>query len=277
MKKILCKIPLIKTLLTKKAQVNILRLNGVLMSSSKGAKAGVLNLHDYKNIIDDAFSEPGINAVFLEINCPGGSPAQSELLATYLLQQSEKYNVPIFSFTEDVAASGGYWLACVGEKIYALKSSITGSIGVISASFGFHKLIETYGIERRLHTSGSQKSFLDPFSEEKKSDVTRLTNIQKDIHKHFIEWVKLRRGDALKGTDKTLFEGQFWLGEEAVDKGIIDHIGDSLSIAKELYGERVKIKYFQNEKGFFSSIFSLKVAPDLNALNQETLWQKFNS
>lgn len=277
MKKLLCKLPLLKTLLTKRARVNVIRLNGILMSSNKGTRSGVLNLHDYKNVIDDAFSYPGVNAVFLEINCPGGSPAQSELLANYIIQQSEKHDVPVYSFAEDVAASGGYWLACVGEKIYGLKSSIVGSIGVISAGFGFQNLITTYGIERRIHTSGSEKSFMDPFSEEKKSDVTRLKKLQKTIHQDFISWVKARRDKKLKGTDKSLFEGQFWLGQEAVENGIIDHIGEINTIAKDMYGEKVKIKYYQNEKGLFSSIFSLKVAPDLQALEHTSLWQRFKA
>lgn len=273
MRKLLCKIPFLKDQLTKNPIVNVIPLSGIIMAKS-GRNASI-NLNDYDDLIKDAFTYTGTSAVVLLINSPGGSPAQSDLIGQRIVALSKEYKIPVYSFVEDVAASGGYWLACAGEKIYALNSSIVGSIGVISASFGFHKVIEKYDIERRVHTSGHDKSFLDPFQEEKAKDVKRLKDLQHDIHQDFIDWVKSRRGDRLKGEDKDLFEGAFWVGKKAVELGIIDEIGTLHDIMKEQFGDKVKIRMLEREKGLIPSLLGVEVSPSLKSINESQLWANF--
>ena len=165
-------------------------------------------------------------AVALIINSPGGSPAQSHLIFRRIRQLAEEKKMPVIAFIEDVGASGGYMLACAGDEIVCDQYSIVGSIGVVGGSFGFPKLMDKLGIERRLYTSGEHKAMLDPFLPEKPDDVKRLKAMQKDIHEHFIALVKERRGAKLKGNDKTLFSGEFWTAQAAIDLGLADCIGD---------------------------------------------------
>lgn len=273
--KLLCKIPGLRNVLTKRPRVHLVHLSGVLMPADQNSRRPSLNLRDYKDLLDEAFSHPSVNAIGLIINSPGGSPVQSDLLASYIRRLKDKHDVELYAFVEDIAASGGYWLACAADKIYASPASIVGSIGVISASFGFQKLIKNYGVERRVHTSGEQKGFLDPFMEEQEKDVKRLKTLQKGIHKQFINWVKQRRGDHLKGADKTLFEGQFWLGEDAIEKGIIDALGTYHDVFEKDYGESVKFKHYQLERGFFSSLFRMQLEPDLKPIEEQANWARY--
>ena len=176
-------------------------------------------------MIERAFATRGVSAVALAINCPGGSAMQSAMIAARIRRLSAEKKIPVVAFCADVAASGGYWLACAADEIYADASSIVGSIGVIAASFGFcttrsHRL----GIERRVHTAGELKSFWDPFRPEQEQDVARLRRLQDRIHHQFIEWVKERRGSRLAG-DRDLFTGEFWVGDEALGLGLVDGIG----------------------------------------------------
>lgn len=277
MYKLLCKIPVLKNVLTKKNRVNIVRLSGVIMPPENSSRRNTtINLDTYKDILDNAFSHPGVNAVYLIINSPGGSPVQSDLISNYILSLKSKYNLPVYAFVEDVAASGGYWIACVADKIYARPASIVGSIGVVSASFGFQDLIKNWGVERRVHTSGTQKSFMDPFQKEEEKDIKRLKDLQKSIHAIFKNWVKERRSETLKGTDKSLFDGQFWLGTEAIENGIIDGIGDVLEIAKSEYGDTVKLSYYKPESSLLGSLFKMEVSPNLEQINQDIKWAKFS-
>lgn len=251
-KKYLSSIPYISSAFKMKPMVSVVRMAGVIADSSQMRKAGI-NQQKFSKIIDKAFDVPDVKAVALVINSPGGAPAQCSLISSQIRALSEEKEVPVFAFVEDVAASGGYWLACCGDKIYAQNSSIVGSIGVISASFGLEDFIRRHDIHRRVYTSGKDKSFLDTFTSEKTSDVTRLKNLQENIHDDFKSWVKERRGDRLNGTDTKLMEGAFWTGVNAEEFGLIDGIGDMNSIMKEEFGDDVKFIDFDAEKkGLFS-------------------------
>lgn len=257
-------------------RVAIIRFSGII--SDGGMRKESINLGRYKKSIDKAFECYNIKAVCLVINCPGGAPAQTTLLADYLRNLSDEKEVPVYAFVEDVAASGGYWLACVGEEIYAQNSSIVGSVGVISASFGFDQLIEDYKISRRVHTSGKDKSFMDPFKPEDPKDVKRLTDIQKEIHGHFIDWVQERRGEKLIGKKAELFEGAFWTANAALDLGIIDGIENVYSFAKEKFGENVRFVENTPDKKLVPSLLGARssIANDvIETLETKQIWQRY--
>ena len=184
----------------------------------------------------------------LVINSPGGSPVQSSLIAARIRRLAEDKKLPVYAFVEDVAASGGYWLACAADEIWADESSILGSIGVISASFGFHELIERWGIERRVHTAGSDKSMLDPFRPERAEDLVRLKSIQAAIHESFITHVKSRRGARLSA-DQDLFTGEFWTGARAVELGLADGIAHLKPKMMELFGDKTRFAVYGQRRG----------------------------
>ena len=210
-----------------------------------------MNLYELDKVIEQAFSVKNLKAVALQINSPGGSPVQSEMISRRIRELSEKKNIPVLAFVEDVAASGGYWLACAADEIFASKASIIGSIGVVSSGFGFDKAIDKIGIDRRLYTSGENKAILDPFLPENKDDVKRLKAIQKELHNQFISFVKSRRGSKITNKDKDLFTGAFWSGEKSLALGLIDAFGEMKFILKERFGEDIKIKEFAPKKKFF--------------------------
>ncbi|MBK67227.1 MAG: S49 family peptidase [Rickettsiales bacterium] len=275
--KLLCKLPFIGSRLKKRNRVHVIRMSGVIAAPENSSRrSNTINLNDYKSLIDQAFDHPAVNAVYIILNSPGGSPVQSDLIGEYLLTKKKEHNIPITVFVEDVAASGGYWIACAADEIYARPASIVGSIGVVSAGFGLNELIKRYGIERRVYTSGTQKAFMDPFQKEQEKDVKRLKDLQTNIHDIFIKWVKQQRGDKLKGTKKTLFDGQFWLAQDALDKGLIDGIDTLDKKAKEVYGDNVKLRYFEPERGFISSLFKMKLEPSFKSLENDLAWSKFN-
>ncbi|MCG8596797.1 MAG: S49 family peptidase [Kiloniellales bacterium] len=220
--------------------VTVIRLSGVI--GSLGPLRSGLTLSALAPVIERAFKAPRLKAVALQVNSPGGSPVQSALIARRIRELAEEKKIPVVAFCEDAAASGGYWLACAADEIFADDSSILGSIGVISAGFGFPELLKRFGIERRLHTAGERKRMLDPFLEEDPKDVTRLKAIQKDMHATFIDTVKARRGDRLKGSDKALFSGEFWTGKKALELGLIDGLGHLRAVMRERYGDKVHLK-----------------------------------
>lgn len=197
-----------------------------------------------------AFSVKRAKAVAIAVNSPGGSPVQSRLIYQRIRALAEEKELPVYVFCEDVAASGGYMLALAGDEIYADPSSIVGSIGVISASFGFDKAIEKLGIDRRVHTAGKNKLTLDPFRPEKPEDVARIKAIQKDVHEVFKEMVRARRAGKLKGTEEALFNGEFWSGQTAVELGLVDALGDMRAVMREKFGEEVKLKLISTERGW---------------------------
>lgn len=234
--------------------VSVLRLSGVI--GKRGMKGG-LTLEAMNKNIEKAFKPSKLKAVCLVINSPGGSPVQSEFIADRIIALSKEKKVPVYSFVEDVGASGGYWLACAGEEIYVSKSSIVGSIGVISAGFGFQDAISKLGIERRIYSQGNNKSVLDPFSKEKKEDVKIISKIQKDIHEHFINYVKSRRKSRLTQSDDILFNGEFWSGQTATEFGLVDGINDLYSFIKERFGDKVKIEYITEKQSWVKQKFGI--------------------
>ncbi|MEM6666146.1 MAG: S49 family peptidase [Pseudomonadota bacterium] len=221
--------------------VPVVRLEGVISSGGGGVRSG-LSLQSAAGPLQKAFSIKPAPAVAVVINSPGGSPVQSMLIHKRIRQLADEKDKSVIVFVEDVAASGGYMIACAGDRIVADPSSVVGSIGVISASFGFEKAIEKLGIERRVHTAGTRKMMLDPFSPEKPDDVRRLRALQRSIHETFIDLVKSRRDSALTGEDKTLFTGEFWEGRSALGLGLIDELGDLRSYMRNRYGKDVKLK-----------------------------------
>ena len=214
--------------LKKKKIIPHVRLTGIIGSAGK-FKQG-MELANQRDILKKAFSVKKITHVAISINSPGGSPVQSHLIYNFIRQQAHKNKKKVIVFAEDVAASGGYLIACAGDEIYANSSSIIGSIGVIYSSFGFTELIKKIGVERRVHTAGKNKSTLDPFLDEKKEDIERLKNIQLDLHKDFIDVVEKSRGSKLKKSEVELFSGEFWSGKKAKDLGLGVNAGHDLNL-----------------------------------------------
>ena len=196
------------------------------------------------------FKLPRLEAVALSVNSPGGAPVQAALIAGRIRQLADEKEVPVYAFCEDVAASGGYWLACAAEEIYADPASIVGSIGVISAGFGFPEMLEKLGIERRVHVSGDKKDMLDPFVAERPDDIERLRDLQEDIHDQFKQYVLTRRSEKLKAGEDVLFSGEFWTGRRAEELGLIDGLGDLRSVMRELYGAKVNLKVVDAPRRF---------------------------
>ncbi len=235
--------------LDRNPRVAVVRLSGVI-GAAGGLRPG-LTLSAVAGQLEQAFTMGRVEAVALAINSPGGSPVQSKLIHDRVRALSEEHGKPVFAFCEDVAASGGYMLALSADEIFADPSSIIGSIGVISAGFGFPALIEKLGIERRVHTSGENKGMLDPFQPEDAEDVARLEAIQRDVHETFKDMVKSRRGDRLKGDEAEMFTGQFWVGQKAVNLGLIDGLSDIRATMRKRFGSKVKLRVVSPERGFF--------------------------
>jgi len=260
----------------KKKIVSHLRLTGVIGNVGK-FKQGI-DFSSQEDIILKAFSVKKAPCVAITINSPGGSPVQSHLIYSLIRQQAKKNKKKVIVFAEDVAASGGYLIACAGDEIYANSSSIIGSIGVIYSSFGFTELIKKIGVERRVHTAGKNKSTLDPFLDEKKEDIERLKNIQLDLHKDFIEVVEKSRSSKLKKSEVELFSGEFWSGRKAKDLGLIDEIGNANQVLREKFGEDVVIKKFEKSKSWLSKKLSSSndhVDQLTNILEEKSVWQKY--
>jgi signal peptide peptidase SppA len=196
-------------------------------------------------VLERAFAVPGAKAVALVINSPGGSAAQSHLIFRRIRALAEEKKLPVLAFVEDAAASGGYMIACAADEIFADAASIVGSIGVVSASFGFDRLIERFGIERRVYTAGENKAMLDPFQPEKPEDVERLKNLQRQIHDVFVDLVKSRRGAKLDHANGDLFTGAFWVGAEAKGLGLVDGLGDIRTILRARFGEKVQMRMIE--------------------------------
>ncbi len=236
--------------------VSVVRLNGMIASGARG-----LNDDAIAPVLDKAFSRGKPKAVALIINSPGGSPVQSSLIGARIRRLSEENDVPVYAFVEDVAASGGYWLATAADEIWIDPTSVVGSIGVISSGFGLNKFIENYGIQRRVYTAGQSKSMLDPFRAEKPADVKRLKGILEQLHDVFIAQVKSRRGAKLP-EDQDLFTGEIWVGEKAVDIGLVDGVGHLVPKMKELFGDKVRLKAYEMRKPFLQR-FGMQVISDV--------------
>lgn len=252
--------------------VNVVRLYGVI---GGGGRFGGSTLTDagLAPVIEKAFSKGKPRAVALLINSPGGSPVQSSLIGARIRRLSEEKDIPVYAFCEDVAASGGYWLATAADEIFVDPSSVVGSIGVISASFGFQDLIERYGVERRVHTAGEDKSMLDPFRPERPEDVERLKKLQKVIHDNFIEQVKSRRGARITRDD--IYTGEIWVGREAEEIGLVDGIGHVVPKMKDLFGEKVKLSVIGQRRSLFQRMGAPGAHDLLGAAEDRLEWSRF--
>ena len=260
----------------KKKIVPHIKLSGVIGNVGK-FKQGI-DFAGQEEILKKAFSIKKASAVAISINSPGGSPVQSHLLHDFIRYQSEKNKKKVIVFAEDVAASGGYLIACAGDEIYANQSSIIGSIGVIYSSFGFKDLIQKIGVQRRVYTAGKNKSTLDPFMEEKEEDIQRLKNIQLDLHKDFIDVVEKSRSNKLKKDNGIeLFSGEFWSGRKAKELGLVDGIGTSDQILREKFGNDVIIKKFEKTKGWLAKKLSSQTNADqvISILEERSIWQRY--
>jgi len=262
----------------KKTVVPHVRLTGIIGSAGRFRQG--MDLAGQKDILKKAFSLKKISHVAISINSPGGSPVQSHLIYSYIRELADKKKIKVLIFAEDVAASGGYLISCAGDEIYANSSSIIGSIGVISASFGFKDLIQKIGVERRVYTAGKNKSTLDPFVEEKEEDVKRLKSIQLELHNDFIKVVETSRGSKLIEPEKNnIFTGEFWTGKTALKLGLIDGIGNADQVLKEKFGDKIVIKKFEKQKGFIAKKLSSSIQDPVeslaNILEEKSMWQKF--
>ncbi len=262
----------------KKKIIPHIRLSGIIGSVGR-FKQGI-NFSGQQEIIDKAFSFKKAPVIAVSINSPGGSPVQSHLIYSYIKKLAKKNKKKVLVFAEDVAASGGYLIACAGDEIYANSSSIVGSIGVISASFGFQNAIKKIGIERRVYTAGKNKSTLDPFKEENEEDIQRLKKIQLELHSDFINVVKTSRGSKLIDTEKNnTFTGEFWSGSSSLKLGLIDGLGNAEQILKDKFGEEVIIKKLEKPKGFLAKKLSATAENQfdniVNILEERAQWQKF--
>ena len=273
-----------------KPVVAVVRLSGVISDRSGISRSG-LSAAGLVTVLETAFKMPNLKAVALAINSPGGSPVQSSLIGKRIRALAEEHEVPVIAFAEDVAASGGFWLACAADEIYADDSSVIGSIGVISAGFGFQNAIKKLGVERRVYTAGEMKSTLDPFLREKPDDIERLAELQHDVFNAFKEMVRERRKDKLNASEDELFTGAFWTGRRALEMGLIDGLGELTSVMQERYGDKVRFRPVEqrqnwlkqklgfvmtsrnwpSSKGAMSSI----VDEVLVAIEERGLWNKF--
>lgn len=269
----------VKKIRKKYPMVAVIRLNGVI--GAAGSFKSGLTLEDLDENITRAFEDSKkIKAVAVQVNSPGGSPVQSELIYNRIRELSEEKKIPVYTFAEDVAASGGYWLACAGDEIYALKSSLIGSIGVISAGFGFVDAIKKLGVERRVYAQGKNKAVLDPFKKEDPNSIEILLSAQKDVHEAFMELVRGRRDGKIKKKDEEhLFSGEFWSGQKALELGLIDGIGDMRSVMRQKFGKDVKYIKIEKPKSWLKRKFGFLglniVSSVLDELSARHVWNRF--
>lgn len=268
--------------------VPVVRLSGTIGAVTP-LRPG-LSLAGIAKLLDRAFATRNAKAVAIVINSPGGSPVQSRQIYLRIRQLAEEKKLPVLVFVEDVAASGGYMIACAGDEIFCDPSSILGSIGVVGGSFGFVEMIRKIGVERRLYTAGEHKATLDPFLPENPDDVARLKALQRDIHAIFIALVKQSRGARLTGDDAELFTGEYWAGERSIALGLADGIGDLRGVLKSRFGDKVAMPVIAPPTGLLSGLLGRKPAnaggsaigalsglPEeiISALEARALWAKF--
>jgi serine protease SohB len=249
--------------------VAVVRLAGVIANTRTG-----LNDMALAPVLEKAFRRGKPAAVALSINSPGGSPVQSALIAARIRRLSQELDVPVVAFLEDVAASGGYWLACAAEDIFADENTMTGSIGVIYASFGFNEFLAQHGVERRVHTAGQSKSFMDPFLPERPEDVKRLKSLQEPIHENFVAHVKDRRGNRLK-EDVPMFGGEIFVGRQALEAGLIDGLGHLIPEMKRRFGDKTRFKRYTIRRSPFGMIGARLASGLVEGLEERALWSRF--
>jgi signal peptide peptidase SppA len=263
----------------RRPTVGVVRLAGTIGLPSSLRNRG-LSISSLAGPLERAFALKNLRAVALAINSPGGSAVQSSLIAKRIRTLAADKNVPVLAFVEDIAASGGYWLATAGDEIYADESSLVGSIGVVSASFGFAELLQRVGIERRIHTAGARKAMLDPFRAERAEDVARLAQVQQEMHDNFKAQVRERRGSRLKGDETDLFNGDIWTARPALALGLIDGIGDLRSILRDRYGDEVNLVPVAPQRGWLRRRLGLEQSDGwaeqiMAAIEERGLWARY--
>lgn len=263
--------------------VAVVRLHGVITPTPPPVSRSSISAQNTESALTRAFGHERLQAVVLSINSPGGSPTQSALVADRVRELAEEKQVPVLAYCEDVAASGGYWLACAGDEIYAHPTSLVGSVGVVSAGFGFEGLLDRIGVQRRVHSAGDRKVRLDPFREEKDEDVQWLKGMQSQLHDQFADWVRERRGDKLSGTEDELFSGEVWTGARAKDRGLVDGLGTLRRIVLQRFPDAHLVSV-ESRKPLLAKLGigtpaarsgaeSMLAAVD--ALEQRSLWSRF--
>jgi serine protease SohB len=262
--------------------VPVVRLSGTIGVATP-LKPGLM-VATVSRTLERAFCVSGARAVALVINSPGGSPSQSHLIFRRIRALAEEKSLPVYAFIEDVGASGGYMLACAADEIVCDSYSIVGSIGVVGGTFGFVELMHKLGVERRVYTAGERKVMLDPFLPEKPEDVARIKAIQADMHDNFIALVKARRGTRLTGSDETLFSGEFWTANRAIEFGLADRIGDLRAAMRERYGAKVRLPLIEAERSFLGrrlsgvagALSTEGLADDfISAAEARALWSRY--
>lgn len=250
-------------------RVSVVRLQGAIGMAGRSS----ISDRSVATVLEKAF-RGSPDAVALEINSPGGSPVQSSLIGARIRRLAEENEVPVYAFVEDVAASGGYWIASAADEIWADPSSVLGSIGVISAGFGLPVFLQRQGIERRVHTAGKSKSMMDPFRPEKEEDVARLNRLLEQLHGTFIGQVKDRRGDRLSD-NPDLFTGEIWVGQSAVDEGLADGVGHLVPKMKERFGDKVRLKRFEQRRPLFPRLGAQVVQGALGEIEERADYARF--
>lgn len=250
--------------------VAVVRLSGAIGMAGRAS----LNDTTLAPVLEKAFRKGKPAAVALEVNSPGGSPVQSALIGSRIRRLADELKIPVYAFVEDVAASGGYWLAAAADEIWADDNSVLGSIGVISSGFGAHVFLARQGIERRVHTAGKSKSMLDPFAPEKEEDVERLKVILGDIHQNFIAYVKERRGERLE-RKADLFNGEIWLAKRATELGLIDGIGHLKPRMQEQFGDKVKFRRYGVRRPFWTRIGTELTQDAIAGIEERAAYARF--
>ncbi|CAM1645918.1 Peptidase S49 [Bartonella apis] len=262
-------------------EIPVVRLQGMIMEASSPLRQ-TLSLSSCANALEKAFSDKEAPAVAISLNSPGGSPVQSRLIYRRIRDLAEEKHKRVLIFVEDVAASGGYMIACAGDEIFADPSSVVGSIGVVSASFGFPELLKKIGVERRVYTAGKNKVSLDPFQPEKKADIDHLKALQLEIHETFINLVKESRGAKL-GDDPNLFTGMFWTGKKGKELGLVDELSDLRSLIKQRYGHDAKMRLVSASRSLLgrktpaisAGLVSSAVDGLIQSAEERALWQRY--
>ena len=259
-------------------RVGVMRLEGIIGSGPP--RRGGITLAGCEKALARLFAPRNLGAVVLVINSPGGSPVQSALIARRIRDLAAENETPVIAFCEDVAASGGYWLACAGDEIFADESSIVGSIGVIFAGFGFPDLLDRFGVERRLHATGERKGMLDPFSDERAEDVDRLRELQESIFDNFRDHVRERRKGRLRAPEEELFTGDVWTGRQALEVGLVDGLGEMRSEMRRRFGDRVRFHRVAVRPGLLARFrrgarIGIDPGELVAALDEWAAWQRF--
>jgi signal peptide peptidase SppA len=263
--------------------VAVLRLSGAI-GMSTGLRKG-LAMASSADSINKLFADKTVAAAAVVINSPGGSPVQAALIHDRIRALAKEKGVTVLTFAEDLAASGGYMLLAAGDEIYAHENSIVGSIGVVSAGFGFQGLMEKLGVERRVHTSGERKAMLDPFKPEDPRDAAHLEALQREVHESFKAMVRERRQGKLKGDEKDLFSGAFWTGAKAKEFGLIDGLGDLRAVCRQKFGDKVEFRVVTPRRSWFgldmlSNRADIEPRTDwagslISAVEERSLWSRF--